>query len=158
MKLIAVDFNDQYHAIRRLWGDRVLNVQALLAHLPEADFRLSVAKAPSRKLIQKFDQMLFHHDFERHYLFGAPTWQNCSPLLIAKVLVKLYENEDIKQVYVVTGSPDYQYIQESIIQFGVDCQVIGFSQDDQIAPLPTTVLTPVPLGHVFEVSDKATNV
>ncbi len=163
--LLIVDFNDQYHAIKRLWGNRSMNVKALLKLFPEADKLIAVAKAPNAEVVKRFDQMLKHYGFDTSYLLGSPAWQTCTALMIQRILEAL--NDDhfevrIKKVIVVTGSRDACYIKQIVQSYRPhpdarypntyhECQIIGFSEVEWIPQLPVSVITPVPLSHVLGV-------
>jgi len=152
--MLVVDFNDQYHAIKRKWGDRSLNVRALRKRFPEADCLIGVAKAPDTATVQRFEQMLRHNGFNCSYMFGAPSWQTCSLLLLERVIEIISFQEPFNwHVTLVSGSPDAEYLQCIINLLGSDCQVFGFSDLDWITQLPPSVLTPVPRSYAMNVQD-----
>lgn len=151
-RLLAVDFNDQYHAIHRLWGDRVLNVKALLNYVPWSDAKLAFAKAPSARLVANFDRMLKFNEFDTHYLYGASKHQSCLSLFICRTL-QVLSDYGLKEVILVSSDPGMVHLSELLFNLGYKPSVYGFGVRSPFHELPPIVLTPIPVGHHIGLSD-----
>jgi hypothetical protein len=151
-RILAVDFNDQHHVIRREFGDRRLKVGPMLECLPKCDILMAFAKAPSDRVVDRFDHMLKYKGFEvREYLLGRPKWQDCMTMLACYVLAAVMATPP-KEMIIVSSHPDVEHLTRALTAMGITSRVYGFGTN---YPFPLHCLDPTPMYDQLELTDVA---
>lgn len=146
---LLVDFHDQYHAIRREWGDHKINVPALCRFFDEFDpVRISAAKAPDYQKVKPFDRVLQELDFNRIYVFGASKWVGCV-IPISHAMGSLFRG-NFERLDVISSDPQLGLL---VDHYGVEDQVKQWSFSPGFAKLPSSLLSPIPIVDEMDFHD-----
>jgi len=152
-RLLLVDFNDQYHVVRRVWGDRKINVSALSQRFEDTDERMAFIKSPVLGKVKPFDRVLQDHNFSRCCLYAAPKWANCTALIAAAMVNWLHCQADGVHVEIDVISSDPHLDVVASMAEHLDFTYARWSYDDNdtdTLTIPSSLLTPIPVSNSLE--------